>query len=911
MAQAPSRGLVGRARELGVIRGLVRAGTGGALLVVGDVGIGKSALLDAAGQEAADRGWSVLRSTGVEVEAGMPYAGLHQLLVPLLGGIDLLPPAQAEALGAAFGLADAGRPDPFLISLAAFGLVVEATSSQPRALLADDVQWFDQPSQEALGFLARRAEGEGFVLIGTLRTEAAAIAARERVPTLEVAPLADADARALLALTGPDLGAAGRARVLREAAGNPLALTELPRAHRRARGEGPLGAAPLTARLERAFGSRHRALSPEARDLLLVAAVSDGAARAEVVAAAGLLGGHPVGDLALRSAVDARLVVADERSVVFRHPLVRSGVLHAEGPARRRAAHAALARVLESDPYRRAWHSAHAVDGPDDEVAATLEEGAAVAIRRGSVALAIRNLERAAELTSDRAARARRRLVAAEHAFELGRADLVDRLLAAAEPDVAPADHSRVTWLREVFNDGVPGDADRVLALCEAARAAAEHDLDLALNLALAAALRCWWADTGDAARAAVADLVDRLASVAPGVAADPRAVAATAVAEPVDRAAQVVAALRAVDLEEVTDPAVLRLLGMAAHAVGEPVRSVDLLTRSASRFREEGRLAFLTQSLTMQVLDLLELGEWDRAAAAVDEGHRLAHESSQPIWDTGSQVLGAVVAALRGRNDEAQAVAAEAELAAGGRHLNNLLACAQVARGLGWVAAGHYPEAYAALRRLYDPADPARHATEQFHGVAFLAEAALHVGEVEDARAVVERLHGVARITPAATLRVHLSYADAVLAEPDRAEPAFLAALAADLVRWPWHRARLELAYGIWLRRQRRVAEARERLRSALTTLERIGADRWADQARLELRAAGENVGTVSSPVRDLLSPQELQIARMAADGLSNREIGERLFLSPRTVGSHLYRIFPKLAITSRAQLAVRLGEV
>jgi DNA-binding CsgD family transcriptional regulator len=266
---------------------------------------------------------------------------------------------------------------------------------------------------------------------------------------------------------------------------------------------------------------------------------------------------------------------------------------------------------------------------------------------------------------------------------------------------------------------------------------------------------------------------------------------------------------------------------------------------------------------------------------------------------------------ALRGDHEQAQSIAAEVETSAAGKRLSNLLACGQLARGFAHLSAGQHADAYHALRRLFDPADPAFHQHERFHGVSFLAEAAVRAGLADEARTVIAELAAEAVAVPAPILVRQLSYARAVLADDDEAEELFLAALGADLTRWPWLRARLELAYGQWLRRQRRVAEARRPLRSAQLTFNLIGARSWAESTKIELRAAGGRGQTAAGAVAGLasLTAQELQIARLAAEGLSNREIGERLYLSHRTVGSHLYRIFPKLEVTTRAQLAGLLG--
>jgi DNA-binding CsgD family transcriptional regulator len=346
----------------------------------------------------------------------------------------------------------------------------------------------------------------------------------------------------------------------------------------------------------------------------------------------------------------------------------------------------------------------------------------------------------------------------------------------------------------------------------------------------------------------------------------------------------------------------------MAAHALGDPVRAVDFFGRAESKLRAQGRLGLLSHVMTMQVLDHLALGNWNSAAAAADEGHRYAQDTGQPIWDAGSLSLAAILAGARGERDRALALAAEAEGQASVRGLNELLTCVQLARGFAWVSTGAYGEGFDALRRVFDPTDPAYHLSDRFHGVLWLADAAVRSGRIEEGREVVGVLEKEARVSPAPTLHVGLSFARAVLAPEREAERCFVAALGQDLVRWPWPRARLELAYGGWLRRHRRPAEARAPLRAACTTLELMGAQTWAEQARAELRAAGARSREGRGALHSLLSPQELQIAMLAAEGLSNKEIGERLYMSHRTVGSYLYRIFPKLNITSRAQLATRL---
>jgi DNA-binding CsgD family transcriptional regulator len=902
--------LIGRDEELQVLNELIGGvrERGGAIVVLGEAGIGKSSLLHAAAAAGRAASLQVLVTTGIEAEAQLPFAGLHQLLRPVLRCAAGLPPAQREALSAALGARDGQRPEPFMIALAALNLLAEAAAGRPLLLVADDVQWLDRPSQDVLTFIARRVSADPIVLIGSVRAGHDITFTAAGLPELDVPGLADESARAVLARHDGQLSYAARQRILDEARGNPLALVELPAAIRAAPG-GPLDTLPLTARLERAFAARIAELPPLARDAVLIAAVDYADDLPEILAGATRLAGQPVGVEVLEQAVAAGLIRLDELHLHFRHPLVRSGVLHRETIARRYAANAALAEVLAGQPWRRIWHRAQSITGPDDTVADELEESCRISLHRGSVTGAIWALERSAQLTKDPARRGHRLLLAAEHAFRLGRADLVDQLVGrAAASDLSRLDQARLEWLREIFNDGVPGDAGRVLQLCDiAGESIAAGDTGLALDLLLGAALRCWWADAGPAAPARVVEVIGRLSGQAGD---DPRYLAALAVAEPVRQGARVSALLSRVVMETVADADALRLLGMAAHAIGDPVRAADLFARSEARLREQGQLGLLPHVRGMQSPAYIELGDWARAAEAAEECRRFAEETGQPIWSSSQVVNEARAIALRGDSEHALRLAAEGEYSPVMRNLNDLRCCLQLARGFALISAGRHAEAVDALLQLFDPADPTYHQRERFSGVMFLAEAAVHAGRRDDIRPVIADLERVAAITPAPLLHVQLSYARAVLADEAGAEELYLAASGQDLNRWPWIQARIRLAYGSWLRRQRRAAESRLPLRLALATFDLIGARSWADQARAELRASGERItapgaGQAAVP----LSAQELQIARLAAEGLSNREIGERLYLSPRTVGSHLYRIFPKLQITSRAQLAGRLG--
>jgi DNA-binding CsgD family transcriptional regulator len=909
----PALQIIGREPELEVLTAAVDAAAeaGSTLAVCGEPGIGKSVLIGAAARRGQERGYLVLRATGVEAESRLPFAGLHELLCPLLEAADALAPPQRRALLSAFGVEDGGSPELFLICLAALNVLTGAAARQPVAVIVDDVQWLDQPSQDAVAFLARRIHDDPVIVVGGVRTGYATPFLPATGQVLNIGPLDEESSRALLRACAPHLDPAGCEQILEYARGNPLALAELPGTWRAgSAGPGPVPGSPvpLSARLEQAFAGRLGELASPTRDALLIAAADSESALAEILAAASELAEVQVPVDALDAAAAAGLLTRDEVRLQFRHPLVRSAILVSESPRRRQQAHAALAAVLAGQPYRRAWHRAQAVIGPDDEVADDLEYNHDISVRRGSVSGAIAALERSAQLSSSPATRVRRLLRAAQYAFSIGRPEVVERLLAEAMRNpLTELDQARVEVLREAFHDGIPGDGGRVKEMCRLARRAVPAGQpDVALDLLLAASLRCYWADTGPGARAMVAAVTGQIA----GVSADPRYVAALAIAEPVV-CSQEVDALLSQATPGADDVEALILLGQAAHAIGDPVRTVRFLDRAEAKLRQRGQLGRLSHVLNMGLYSRLELGDFQRARIDSEEARRIAVDTQQPIWHSAALALDAMAHGLRGDNPQAQQLAADAEQLAAGSGLNPPLACVQLARGYGHLSAGHYAAAYQALRRLFDPADPSYHQTERFHGISFLSDAAVAAGQRDDARRIVSDLELVAAGSASTTLRHHIAYARAVLAEEENAEELYLAALGSDLQSWPWLRGRLQLAFGRWLRRRHQVTEAREALRSAHATLSGIGATVWAAQAVTELRAAGEQTARRSAPTWQTLTAQELQIIKMAADGYSNKQIGQRLYLSPRTVGGHLYRAFPKLGITSRGQIAACLRDL
>jgi len=851
----------------------------------------------------------VLATAGVQAEAGLPFAGLHQLIRPIIGGIKDLPLRQRTALLTAFGMADEASPDLFLVALATLDLLSDAADRAPLLLSIDDAQWLDRPTCDVLAFVARRVEADLVTLLIAIRDGYDSVLAHAGVPELHLHGLDESEARSLLDLHAPRLDPDTRQQVLAEAAGNPLALIELPAAlaTRQAGRAGLAGPVlPLTRRLERAFADRASDLPSPARALLQVAAADDKPDLAEVLSAAAILGGFDLPQGALEEALDpavaAHLVETDEAGLRFRHPLVRSAIYQTASASERRGAHAALAQVLAGQPDRQVWHRAAATVGPDEEVAADLEAAAARARRRGAPSAAVATLERAVKMSADPALRGSRLLQAAELAFELGKPEMVRRLAREAEElDLEPPDTARVMCLRESFDSNDPGDPARIEQLVDVAeRAKARGDVSLALRLLSVAADRCIWGDPGWPARQRVVISAERAGAAD----TDPRLLAILAYAAPVERGAAVIARLSSLEPYADADPEAMRLLGRAAEAVGECKRALGFLASAATGLREQGRLGLLTQALSDRAWATMQLADFGVALPAAEEARRLALETSQLFWAAGADATQAIMAALRGEHDAAEVLARQAEQVALPIGASGLLAMVQYTLGMSALGPGHSAEAYAHLVHMVTPGDPAYHHLMRYWSIGEFAEAAAYSGHQVEAHAIVADLERLARQTPSPWIHACLRSARALLATDEDAEELFEAALPAEVTRYPVMRARLQLAYGRWLRRQRRNADSRGPLRAARQAFDALGLIPWGERARRELRASGEKSRPRTPRAQEQLTPQELQIAHLAADGLSNREIGEQLYLSPRTVGTHLYRIFPKLGITSRSQL-------
>jgi DNA-binding CsgD family transcriptional regulator len=658
--------------------------------------------------------------------------------------------------------------------------------------------------------------------------------------------------------------------------------------------------------MERAFAARVADLPLATQLLLLVAALNDRESLGEVLQAGRVVADEPVGVEVLQAAADVAIVDLDERAVRFRHPLMRSAVRQSASVEQRRRVHEALAGTLESEPDRRVWHRAALISGTHEDVAVELEDAGRRARRRGALHVAITALRRAAEL-SDPAQRARRLLSAGELAVELGQPELAAPLLREVDPR-SPVERALVAWIEEMINPPHLGDAERVARVVDAAeRAGDAGDRDLHVRLLWLAVSRAWWTDPGPAARRILVDAARRLGG---GGHRDPRVLAIYACADPIGHAAEALPRLQAVANTRTLDTESVRHLGPAALVLGAFDIAASLLASAAEGARTEGRLGHLPRMLVLHGIVASFLGEWDVAVAAGEEARRLATELGGPLWIAGGETVLSVVAGMRGDADAAERGAARAEqlgLAAGGKVT---VALAQFGRVLSALGESRHDDAYATARRLFDPTDAAYHPVVGRWLIADLAEAALHADRLAEGGELLAKVEGTAGDRPAVWIEANLRHARALLATDEAAaQRCFDDALAANLGRWPFQQARLLLAYGEWLRRQRRIADSRTPLRTARDTFDRLGCMSWSKRARRELRASGESSRRREPAARDQLTAQELQIAQLAAQGLSNREIGERLYVSHRTISTHLYRIFPKLGITARGELRTALS--
>jgi DNA-binding CsgD family transcriptional regulator len=913
-SQEPAR-IIGRDAGLATLRGVLarvpRAGQ--VLLVIGEAGMGKTVLLADAADRARSAGMTVLSVAGRESESRIAFAGLHQLLRPALSGMSALPDRQAQALLGALGLAAAPvATDPLVTGVAVLTLLSDLSERSPVLVVADDAHWLDRSSLDALAFVSSRLDAERVVVIVGARGQAPPSGFDRGFPELHLEPLSAADADRLLdAQPRPPRGRA-RTQVLAQAAGNPMALIELakviaddPAASRRWAAE-PL---PLTDRLSVVITSRFAALSDEAQAVLLLAAVADGPDLNAAV-------GHGAGPdaQALAPAEQLGLVKVNRTGLQFSHPLVRSAIYHFAPFARRAAAHRQLAEALHDQPDRRAWHLAAAALNPDEQVASQLEASATQAQRRGGAAAAALAMERAAELSPDPGDQARRLVAAASAAVPTGQADWVQDLATRALAVTADRE-LRLTGRRDAgWALAYSGRRSAALVALLSVAEEASCDLpDLAWD-ALADAATVGYYSGAPASLQAVSRVLAQLENEGPPPSPDrgptvdvgARRLWILACTGPFGHRNQLVPYLRSIARSVLGEPALWRA-GSAAWLLDESDLAIHMLQDAMQRLRAPGTQGTSGPGLTALGWAYRDTGRWDEALDAAAEAADLAEANQMDIVAASADVITANVLALRADSGAARRHAGRALSTVDATENGLIAAWARRALGVAALADGSYPQAFTELRGLFGEDGGPLHNYASYLGVADLAEAAVRADRRREGSDVIE--HALSHLDGSASPRLEqlTGRARGILADPDKSETYFDKALtdpAGD--QWPFERAQLRLDHAEWLRRRRRINDAKPFLSEALGTFRRLGARSWAQRAETELRACGVAVAGAPGPRDGLseLTPQQRQIVRLASDGLTNAQIGDRLFLSPRTVSSHLYRSYPKLGVAGRNQL-------
>jgi DNA-binding CsgD family transcriptional regulator len=883
----------------------------GVLVLRGDAGVGKTALLDYAVTAARSSALRVVRVTGTEAERELAFAGLHQLCAPFLDRLERVPGPQRDALQTTFGMSVGTTPDRLLVGLATLSLLSEVAEEVPLLCVVDDAQWLDQASAQALAFAARRMLAEPVVvLLGARQTSGPFTG----LPELALEALADADARALLStvIPGP-LDDRIAEQIIAEIRGNPLALLELPRGLSPAQLAGGFGlpvAATLSGTIESSFLKRIEVLPDDTRRLLLLAAAEPTGDPALLWAAARRLAIQPP---ALEPAESAEVIDVDAR-VRFRHPLVRSALYRAATTTQRREVHRALAGATDarSDPDRRAWHLAAASSGPDEAVAAELERAAGRAQARGGLAAAAAFQERAVGLTFEPTLRARRALTAAQTKFEAGALNDAMALLNIADTGAhSERHHVEINLLRARITFALGHGTDAPRLLLAAARELEQIDSRMA---------RATYLDAFNAARSAGplaggADLMEVSRAALRGPAMPPapspsdlllQGLAIQMAKGSAAGAPFIKAALIAFARRTGLPPQEVRWLSLAMRAAAD-LWDEDtwrrLTTRELDRARTVGALTAIPPALNMLSYIHAISGDLAAAASLLDEVRSVNEATGTPVelhtalW----------IAGLRGREAETQSLLRTAvdEATARGNGYTSFVAehvAAVLHNGL-----GHYAAAVSALRR--QAIDPSYRDISP-RPMAELVEAAVRSGEIPLAEVAFARLCETTSIAGTDWAAGIESRSHALLSSGDAADALYREAiqrLSRTSIRLQL--ARAHLLYGEWLRRQRRRREAREQLHAALDMFTSMGTEAFAARTRRELTATGEHPRKRGEPAAVLLTPQEAQIARLAQEGLTNAEIGARLFISQSTVAYHLRNLFSKLHISSRHQLAQASG--
>ena len=908
--------LIGREAEIEQLRRFldrIAEGTGDALLLSGDPGVGKTSLLGAAAALAADADIRLLRATGSQFEANISYAALHQLLHPCLDEVPELSPMLAGALNVALDLGEGPPPAQLLVASAVLALLQRAAKERPLLLVIDDLPWLDPASALVLGMVARRLTGLPVGLLAACRSGEPNFFEQGNLPVAPVAPLSDQAATELLASRYPVMTARVQRRLLDTARGNPLALLELPVSlgdlAQAVAGTLP-AALPLSHRLQSAFAARVQALPRSVYEALLPTAL-DGTGDLRLIRA---MAADHGGDLS--SAERAGLVRADETTgrLMFRHPLIRSAIVELSTSSQRRQAHAELAARLADQPERHAWHLAEATDAPDERVAALLQEVAHANLRRGDSVGAVTELLRAAELSpagKDRSAR----LAEAAYLGAIVTGDLRDapRLLEQARRAYpgpgGPLSAAVAGAYHLLHGDGDVDTAHRLLvtAIGEQDDPRDAHDQVLVEAL-YTLIMICFFggrADLWPPLQTTVARLLPRppeLLAILSATFSDPARLTPAMVA----RADASVA-----DLGQQVSPARITRTGIAVAYLDRLSACREPLRRAIQHGREGGAITSAIEALFLLGQDAFHTGRWDEAQALVDEGLQLCAAHGYDLLTWPGRLTAGLLAAARGDCETAIETARAMDAWATPRRAGIIGAYASHIRGLAALGQEDFETAFhnaAAISPAGVLAPYAPHALWVFHD---LVEAAMYTGREAAAAAHVAaaRECRLDRLSP--RLRLVVMAGAAISMTPGDADAAALeyAITEPGNDRWPFDLARIQLAYGAHLRRVKLTGDARQQLAGAAEIFHRLGATPWAARADRELRATGITISKADAGLASL-TPQQRQIALLAAAGHTNKEIAARLFLSPRTVSTHLYQVFPKLGITSRAALRDALAD-
>jgi DNA-binding CsgD family transcriptional regulator len=908
-ARTTGEQLLGRQRERDVLDRVLeeaRDGRGGVLALYGDAGVGKTALLEYAAEAAPD--FRVVRAAGVEGEIELAFAGVQQLCSPSLDLLERLPDPQRDAFEVALGLSVGPVPSPFLVGLAVLTLLSEAAEEQPLLCVVDDAQWLDRASARVLAFVARRLLAERVAMIFAAREPVSALAG---MAELHVEPLGHRDARALLdsALPGR-LDERVLERIVAETRGNPLALLELPRGLSPAQLAGGFGLAaalPLSAGIEQSFTRRLERLPRDARRLLLLASAEPLGDPALLWRAAKHLG-IPV---TAANAVEGEGLLTLEGAVTFRHPLVRSAAYGAAEPDERRRAHLALAESTdpEIDPDRRAWHQAQAASVPDESVAAELERSAARAQARGGLAAAAAFLERATALTPEEARRSQRALAAAQAKVQAGALDDAASLVATAESGpLGQVEQAKAALLRGQISFLSTRASEATLLLLDAAERLRDIDPELARETYLEAVTAAIFAGPLAAKGASSAE-VARAARAAPQ-ASKPRGLDLLLdglVTLLTDTYTAAVPYLRETQLalgDGMSESEQLHWMWggtVSAMLLWDDERWNQLAERHLQLVREAGALGDL--------LALSHRGQMHVFAGELAQAASLQHAIEEVSELTGSPLApyhGVGLMAMQGRESEARRFIDKARAEVIERGEGAGLEFMDWAEAVLYNGLGRYPEALDAARRVLDSTE----LVPMGWAMPELIESALRTGDHELAAETNERL--MKRTNASGTdwaLGIAARSHALLMDERSAAEDLYLEAIdrlartrvAVDL-------ARTHLVYGEWLRRARRRTDARTHLRTSHDLFSDFGMEAFAERARVELEATGEHARKRTADTRGDLTPQETEIARLVAGGRTNKEIASQLFISSSTVEYHLRKIFRKLGVKSRTQLAARV---